>query len=378
MRTQGVRRWIGVLALTAAAVLTVPAVARAATVPELALPAPTGPYPVGVADLHLVDKRRADPWVPSERRELMVSLWYPAASRGGAPRPYATAAESALILDDLEVEGVPSDALTTVRTYARLGVPAGATRRGWPVVLLSPGFGSPRASLTALAEDLASRGYLVAGVDHNYEAAAITFPDGRVTTCRACDLLDGGDPDAGVRVARGRAADLAFTLTQLTTHRLPGGVRLDPSAVAVAGHSIGGASAAVTMLSDRRFDAGINMDGTFFPPVTTALNRPFLMLGNPGHDSAGGDDSWLTTWRHLTGGRRWLTVTGTTHSSFTDFAVLGDQAGIPVQPLPGGRCAEITRAYVAAFLDRTLRHRPAPLMSGPSPAYPEVIWQPAS
>ncbi|GAA2639804.1 hypothetical protein [Paractinoplanes durhamensis] len=53
---------------------------------------------------------------------------------------------------------------------------------------------------------------------------------------------------------------------------------------------------------------------------------------------------------------------------------------IPVHRLrdprrPGARCAEITRAYVAAFLDRTLRHRPAPLMNGPSAAYPDVVRQ---
>ncbi|MET0423872.1 MAG: hydrolase, partial [Actinoplanes sp.] len=359
-----------VFALTAAAVLAVPAPAKAA--PELALPAPTGRFPVGVADLHLVDQRRADPWVPAERRELMVSLWYPAAGRGGAADPYLSAVESGLILKDLGVEDFPSDALTAVRTYARVGVPARANRRGWPVVLLSPGFGSPRSSLTALAEDLASRGYVVAGVDHNYEAAAITFPDGRVTECLACPLID---DDVAADLTRGRAADLAFTLTTLTSRRLPGGVHLDPSRVAVAGHSIGGSSAARTMLLDRRFDAGLNIDGTFFPPVTTALNRPFLMLGTEYHGAASPDETWLTTWQHLTGWRRWLTVAGTEHGSFTDYAVLADQAGLPTPPLSGSRSAEITRAYVGAFLDRTLRHQPTPLMSGPSPAFPEVNWQ---
>ncbi|MEU4243877.1 hydrolase [Actinoplanes sp. NPDC026619] len=359
-----------------AAVLVLPTPAHATPeLPDLALPAPTGPFPVGVADLHLVDKHRADAWVPTERRELMVSLWYPAAGGGGTPDLYATPVESALILDQLEVEGVPSDALTAVRTYARVGVSARANRHGWPLVLLSPGFSFPRSSLTALAEDLASRGYVVAGVDHNYEAAAITFPDGRVTECLACTLLDEG---VTVDVTRNRAADLSFTLTELTTHRLPAGVHVDSARVAVAGHSIGGSSAAEVMLSDRRFDAGINMDGTFFPPVTTPLNRPFLMLGTEQHSVTSEDDTWLTTWQHLTGWRRWVTVTGTEHGSFTDYAVLADQAGLPVQPLSGTRCAEITRAYAAAFLDRTLRHRPAPLMSAPSPAYPEVIWQPTA
>lgn len=37
----------------------------------------------------------------------------------------------------------------------------------------------PRATLTGLAEELASRGYIVAGIGHNYEADGIMFPDGR-------------------------------------------------------------------------------------------------------------------------------------------------------------------------------------------------------
>jgi predicted dienelactone hydrolase len=329
---------------------------------------------VGVTDLHLVDGQRADPWVPERRRELMVSLWFPAAGGSGAPDQYVTPAESGLILRQIGAEGVPPEALSGVRTYARTGLRALPQPGGRPLVMLSPGFSFPRSSLTALAEDLASRGYVVAGVDHSYESAAITFPDGRVTECLACTLLEQGLVEAE-QVTRGRAADLSFVLDELTRKRA-GGVAIDPGRVAVAGHSIGGTSAAEVMLRDQRFDAGVNFDGTFFPPVTTGLRRPFLMVGAAGHGEPGVDESWDVTWQHLTGWRRWITVNQTTHSSFTDYAVLGDQAGLPLQELPGERCAEITRVYVAAFVDRHLRHRPAPLFDGPSAAYPEVVFQP--
>ena len=356
------------LALTAAslAVLT-PTASHAAAGTDLALPVPTGPYPVGVTDLHLVDRHRADPWVPAERRELMVSLWYPAADPHGRARPYVTPAESALILEQLEVEGVPPGILSTVRTSARIGSPPLPGRGGLPLVMLSPGFSYPRSSLTALAQDLASRGFVVAGVDHTYEAAAITFPGGRVTSCLVCTMLH----DLTVtpeRITASRAEDLSFVLDQLVGHAYAG-VRVDPRRVAVAGHSIGGASAAAVMLRDRRFAAGVNLDGTFFPPVNTALRRPFLMVEAQSH---GADATWDTTWAHLAGWRRWLNVAGLTHGSFTDYAVLGDQVGRPVQTATGVRSAEITRTYVAAFLDRQLRHRRTPLLDGPSIAFPEV------
>ncbi|MEV1289045.1 hydrolase [Micromonospora sp. NPDC049679] len=385
---------VATAALVAPTAVTAPAAAQAvmaAEAPEatLALPAPTGRYPVGVTDLHLVDEDRADPWVPERRRELMVSLWYPAANRHGAPDRYASPEESRLILQHLGAEGVPVEALSTVRTHGVTGVRALPRHGGWPLVVLSPGFSFPRTSLTALAEDLASRGYVVAGVDHTYEAAAVTFPDDRLIQCLVCTLLD-EERVKPTDVTRGRAADISFVLDEVTGRHLIGaprpagplaavtraGIRIDRDRIAMAGHSIGGASAAETMLRDSRVDAGVNMDGTFFPPITTDLKRPFLMLGAEGHGEPGVDQTWDVTWEHLTGSRLWITVTGTTHSSFTDYAVLGDQVGLPLQPLSGERCAEITRQYVAAFVDRHLRHRPSPLLNGPSARYPEVVFRP--
>ncbi|MGH8909130.1 MAG: hypothetical protein ACRD0K_22215 [Egibacteraceae bacterium] len=42
------------------------------------LPEPTGPHDVGVGSVRLVGPARPDPWRPDRKRELMVSIWYPA------------------------------------------------------------------------------------------------------------------------------------------------------------------------------------------------------------------------------------------------------------------------------------------------------------
>ncbi|MFC7534408.1 alpha/beta hydrolase family protein [Actinoplanes sp. GCM10030250] len=381
------------LSAPAAAALNGTALSEPAADPggRLELPAPTGPFRVGVTDLHLVDRSRADLWAPERRRELMVSLWYPAAGRHGRPDQYVSAEESRLILERLGASELPPAVLSSVRTHARTGLDALPQHRGWPLVVLSPGFSFPRSSLTSLAEDLASRGYVVAGVDHTYEAAAVTFPDGRVTTCVVCDLVD-ADQVEPAQVTAGRVKDLSFVLDELTGPRAKDdpvgesrakenrvkGIPIDTGRVIVAGHSLGGDAAGWTVLSDRRFDAGINMDGSFHPAITSAVDRPVLLLGaGDEHGRPGTDASWDETWQHLTGWRRWITVTDTTHSSFTDYAVLGDQVGLPVQPLPGERAVEITRAYVGAFADRHLRHTPERLLNGPSNRYPEAVhWHP--
>lgn len=374
MDVKTISRLIAATALTsliASTSLTTPALAAqpTATTVHLALPAPTGPYPVGKDTLDLIDPHRADPWVPTERRELMVSLWYPTRQTAGALAPYMTAAESRLYLDG--IDGVPDDALTTVTTHAHIGTkPLPGTHR-LPLVVLSPGLGMPRATLTGLAEELASRGYVVAGIDHTYESSGVSFPDGRVAECLACTV----DEDGAPAVTAGRARDVSFVLDRLLAHHPAwrGASAIDPQRIAMAGHSIGGASVLSTMLTDRRVDAGVNLDGSFFPPLSTPFRRPLLMVSTENH-GPGTDPSWTDTWQQLRGWKRWISVTGTTHKSFTDVAPLADQIGQPIQTLPGERASQITRAYVTAFLDRHLRGRNQPLLNGPSTQYPEVLF----
>ncbi|MCC5579781.1 alpha/beta hydrolase [Microtetraspora sp. AC03309] len=338
------------------------------------LPEPTGPHPVGTTSLRLEDTSRPDPWVPEAKtRELMVSLWYPAKSRTGRRAPYVTPKESELVLKGKGVTGVPSDVLSRTRTHAFSGAEPAGRGHTLPLVVLSPGFTDPRSSLTALAEELASRGYVVAGIDHTYETFATTFPDGRLATCAACELdVD----DFGKKAVQNRAVDVSFVIDQLTgPHpKWEGASLIDPSRIAMAGASLGGASAAETMLKDSRVRAGINMDGFMSAPIpASGVARPFLFLGQSLHSPGGQDATWDRDWEHLTGWKRWLVVDGAVHSSFSDYDLLAQQIGVELgSELSGSRSADITRRYVRAFFDLHLRGKPQPLLDRPSARYPEV------
>ncbi|MFI0980471.1 alpha/beta hydrolase family protein [Streptomyces sp. NPDC021093] len=333
--------------------------------PRLELPRPTGTGPVGLTTLHLTDARRADPWVPTGKRELMVSLWYPARRPSGTAAAYLTAAESTSYIKASGYDLDP-ELLSTVVTHATTGAEALRTRTGHPLVVLSPGFGMPRATLSGVAEELASRGYAVAGIGHNYEANGTTFPDGHTTDC----VAPGSEfPKLGAV----RAADVSFVLDEITGRKgtLRTGVPLDASRIAMAGHSAGGFSTVPAMLRDPRIRAGLNMDGNFHFRNDTPLNRPYLVLGDEGH-VPGSEPTWDETWPELTGWKRWLSMDGMQHLSFTDVAPLAKQLGISLQDLDGDRAAVLTRAYVAAFADTHLRGRPSPLLDGPSADHPEV------
>ena len=358
------------------------------------LPEPTGPCPVGTTSLWLTDTSRPDPWAAGvNARELMVSLWYPAAPSDGRRAQYMTPAESELQLTSRGITGIPPDALSTVRdqrgqrrqrrpgvsaacpsSCSRPASPTPAARsppwpRTWPATATSwPGLTTP----TRVRHGLSRR----AG---HHLPAPVRHPGG-----------------TGVqeKVAAGRAADVCFVLGELTgAHPAwPGAGLIDPSRMAMAGHSAGGAAAIAAMLADSRIRAGIDMDGSTAAPIPDeGLSRPFLFLGKqsnytPGSGGAvttprdwkllrGAVITWERDWELLTGWKRWLVVAGAVHASFTDLALLADQTGIDIGAgLSGARSLDITRAYVRAFFDQHLRGRPQALLDQPSPRYPEVTF----
>ncbi|APY84569.1 acetylhydrolase [Streptomyces alfalfae] len=387
------------LGLTLTLVFQGPGVAVAAPAPtpvisarntadsEVSLPRPEGRYAVGRQVLHLSDHGRRDPWVPSGYRELMVSVHYPARGGRSAPAAYMTREEARLLLEARGLAGaVPAEVVSGVRTHARADARPAHGR--FPLVLLSPGFSMPRTTLTVLADDLASRGYVVATVDHAYESVGTSFPGGRVLTCRACDQVLTDAERA--QVVRGRARDLSFVLDQLTTYRAPTDTSngpegfsyarmVDARRIGVAGHSIGGAAAAALMAHDGRVRAGVNLDGDFFVPSAGAglEGRPFMMMGaRATHSPASPDSDWRGTWARMDGWKRWLTVAGAEHFTFTDLPVLADRLGLsdPAAPLSGERSWQLTRDYTAAFFDTHLRGLSRPLLDGPSADRPEIAF----
>ena len=334
------------------------------TTVQLRLPDPTGPHPVGRSTLHLVDHSRVDPWAPGPR-ELMISLYYPARPGPGAPARYAATDEARLLLQAQGLDGaVPAETFSATRTNARMNARPEPGRH--PLLLLSPGMGAPRYTLTTLAEDLASRGYAVAAIDHAHESVGTLFPGNRMLTCLACtaDLR---------QVTIGRGADASFAIDQLT-RRYP--YLIDKHRIGMAGHSLGGAGAISAMTRDPRVLAGLNLDGAFHDIPTSLNGRPFLMLGTDDdvHRPGGRDTTWDATWPHLDGYRRWLTVAGADHLSFTDLPPLAAQLGLPGPPLPADRAVAITRDYVSAFFDLHLRGLPQPILEAPTPANPEVVF----
>ncbi|GAA2799641.1 lipase [Crossiella cryophila] len=352
--------------------------ATAAAKPTLDLPATGGPFPVGTTALHLVDRARVDPWAPTPGpRELMVQVWYPAVPVGKRAE-YGDPAVSQHFADLVTAVGMGQGEpfLHRVHPTSRNAAPVLPGR--WPLILQSHGRGTVRAATTSIAEGLAARGYIVAAVDHTYDAAVTTFPDGR--TVKANRTQEPTEPELAAEV-RVRVADLRFVLDQLSGAATPFRHRLDLGRVGVFGHSIGGDTAAEAMRADRRFRVGANLDGAFWGEAQRqGVPGPFALF------SAGPADhpSWAN-WRtnQKAWGRQFNLGEGI-HSSATDLVLFPEVSGLKellkdhpevykqiFGSLDGVRTTQLYRAYLTALFDRHLLGRPSPLLDRDSERWPE-------
>lgn len=119
---------------------------------------------------------------------------------------------------------------------------------------------------------------------------------------------------------------------------LPGSI--DKNKIVALGHSLGGASAAVAILSDRRICGGMDLDGQIFEPaLSQGLDKPFSLVGRPNHSKE--DATWNKFFANLRGSKKMITINGTVHGSFTDYPQLIQALNLPasaskvVQPLIG-------------------------------------------
>jgi alpha-beta hydrolase superfamily lysophospholipase len=259
------------------------------TAAYLRLPAPTGPHAVGRLSTRLADPDRAEPRDPGGgARQVGIVAWYPSVAGTGRPAGYLPGLDR--LRDGLVASGQLTApvvaALGAVSTSVGEGADPLPSDGGFPVVLLSPGNATNVATYAILAEELASRGYVVIGVDHPYQVAAVDLGEAGVAVYEGDLPRDGLEGAVARRIAE-RRADLDLVLDRLAGDALGSGPlvgALDLSRVAVVGHSNGGIAAAELCAVDGRVDACVNIDGqaaggpfasvpSFVPP-----GRPFLFL----------------------------------------------------------------------------------------------------
>lgn len=315
--------------LITAALVAAGLLALTAGTARAGVPAPTGPHHVG----------RVDTVLTSGARSIPVSIWYPTTSTGSAPYiPASTAVVRAQLAAEaamwLRTPGA-APAMTTATLPVAEGGPLAGDRL--PVVVWSPGMGTPRWLASGLLMDLASRGYVVIAIDHTGESPAVEIR-GQVRTGTP---PTSGDPTYMRTQLDTRVADARLVLDRLDALPVVGG-HLDHARIAMAGHSYGGQTTVTAMAADARIRTGIVLDGSAgwdgVAPAP-ALDRPVLLLayGDMVHAS------WTRT------GATVGTVARGGHYTATDLAQFGGSAEF-CGTIDATLGARLTREVVATWL----------------------------
>lgn len=254
-----------------------------------------GPFGVGVTTLDLVDRGR--PTEPNgdvpgrPERTLKVEVWYPAAPSVPAP----------------EARDVPVDAS---------GGP-------YPLIVFAHGLGSFRRQSASYTQHLASHGYVVAAPD---------FPLSNIAT------------PGGARLAAvvNQPGDISFVIESLLARGEPFADAIDPNAIGVTGHSLGGLTSLLTVYGpfrDPRVRAAVAISppGCFLTPgVVRQTSVPLMVVGGS-RDLIVNPASIRAAYDQANRPRYFLELAGADHVRFADIDI--EDAQVVSRLPPGGELA---------------------------------------
>lgn len=372
--------------LAACLVLVAAPGVRAAPVdaPELAAP---GPHAVGVRrttvdvgtvpDLDALVAGKAD--AAAQPRKLEALLWYPAAAPTNK-----TARTLEREVSNHAWRGWPTATLRMGGSSVAVpDAPPAAIAGRWPVVVISHGLLNWAELMSDLAEHLASRGYVVMGLQHDDERhadplrAALAFrPLDQGAALRTIEQIDAqsGDP-LHQKLQANRVALIGYSMGGYGALVAAGARVADdgmaygyvpPQAMARHAAALAGADAA---LRDR-VAAVVAFAPWGAQPAFGALKAtglrsikaPTLLVAGDQDDISGYADGTRAVWEAMSMAPRWLlTYENARHNIVQNAPPVGMPAGFRSwealeEPVwRRDRLLDINRHFVTAFLDRQMR-----------------------
>jgi len=295
----------------------------------LLLPTPTGPNSIGRTEFDWIADNRIDQLsdTPNEKRELLIWIWYPAnAAQQRSTVPYLPAAWINARNKDQGIGMFLEHDFASIHTHSFADVSLAKARDPFPVIIMQPGMGPVIPDYTVFAENLASQGYIVVGINETYTSNLIVFPDERIVLrSKKGTIPDDADPAAADqdanRIEKVWADDVLFVLDKLQSMSTDTSSffynKLDLAHIGVFGHSFGGATAARICETDVRCKAGADLDGTIFSDDRRrTIPAPFLFMAE---DTCGKDCATMhQMFLNAPNDAYYLSIRGTKHFNFSD------------------------------------------------------------
>ncbi|MGC5284919.1 hypothetical protein [Micromonospora sp. DT231] len=278
-----------------------------------ALPPPTGPHDVGVRRMRLVDEDRRDPWRPDSDRTVMLDVHYPA-DAGSTPLAHYAVAPALTEFgrlawapgEERRLGLLPDEVNWMFRTHSHEWAPPATG--SFPVLVGSPPPGVMRSAYTGIAEELASRGFVVVTVDHPFDAPVVDL----YPTRRVIEPTDAATTVARLDADTTRVSDLEYVTSHLDGLDRQVSRVMDLRRIGLFGWT--GANAAQRAhLTGLPAVAGI-ADTTGAADVTDTGGVPLLVVA--GSPVGGHRDLPRSGWRAI------VTIPGASPRSLTDDGVM--------------------------------------------------------
>jgi hypothetical protein len=357
------------------------------------IPTPSGDYQVGTKIFELNDTSRKELFSgKDETRKFMIQVWYPADVKDSDEQaPWMENAEifAPTIATYIDMPSYFLNHLALVNIPAYKDSVVAISNEKFPIILFSHGWNGFNAQNAGQALELASRGFVVIGIQHTYGAVVTVFPDGTIAPNNPNALPeDAEDPDyeekANVLVSQW-AGDMAYVLDQLEGAENEAGdffsQSIDLNRVGVYGHSTGGGAAIEFCANDSRCKSVLGMD-PFMRPVSAeiianGISQPtFFMFCQAWTDLTESKNNNLfnSFYPNASEGLGVITIAGTRHYDFSDLPLLSPiapQLGLK-GPLNGERVTEIVNSYLIDFFELTLKEIPSDLFDNNFSTFEEV------
>ena len=345
-----------------------------------------GRFAVGVTTLRLTNRDQIDVAASApgplrlSDRDLVTELWYPAVSDAGPNRDSGSWYRTEL-----------RDGETSVWLHGRACRDGDwATGGPFPLVVLSHGHPGNRFLMAHLAEALASRGYVVAAVDHlgstygDHQSFGTTLMHRPLDQRFVIDAL--ADPKAGFagRIDTENVGVVGYSMGAYGA-LIFGGAGLSEAAMTYANgtrrallvrHAAG--SATLDALVDPRVKAIVPIGlwgaqhGFWLPEALGAMTKPCLLIGGSADQISGYAAGIRRVFSGLTGcDRHLLTFLGAGHNAAAPIPAPEESwAPSPVLDfLPADHYADpiwdtiwmnaVAQHFIAAFLGLNLKHQTA-------------------